>query len=253
MRDDRSVETTTWDLLTGPNFWDFWLGVAVGLCHVSAVPHLAASFASTGEFEADPTARSKTALRMILVASRLGLDHPDTKAALRRMNVGHRQVGLSEADMCYGLAVVAECPMWWAQNFGPHPWSATEVAATIAFYSRLGRHMGIRDFPADRAGLQQLIEDYERVHQSYSDIGARLVAAEISNVAGERKLLRVASRVGLAAILDDRTRSAIGLPRRSRTTRAIARTGLRTASRLLARRAPLIPPLGVGDTVRTTV
>ncbi|GAA3439757.1 DUF2236 domain-containing protein [Kutzneria kofuensis] len=238
-----AAEAITWNLLTGPTFWDFWLGLAVGLCHVSAVPHLAAAFGSTGEFESDPNARSKSALRLLLTVARLGTEHPTTRAALSRMNQGHRHVRLTRDDVRYGLAVVAEYPMWWAERFGRRPWSDIEVAATIAFYTRLGHHMGLRDLPGDRAGLQRLIEDYEQEHQDFSTTGARLVSAQLTDVVGGNKLLQTLGRVGLASALGDRTRVAVGLPVLGPATAMIARTSLRLLSRIMSRRTPSLPSL----------
>jgi hypothetical protein len=246
-------EQTTWDLLTGPTFWDFWLGLAVGLCHVSAVPHLAAAFGATGEFESDPNRRSKQALRMILTVAHLGTEHPTTRAALSRMNQGHKHVQLDRGDVSYGLAVVAEYPMWWAENFGRRPWSDAEVAATVAFYTRLGRHMGLRDLPADRAGLQRLIADYEEQHHAYSAVGARLVSAQLSDVLGGNRMLQALGRVGLASALDNRTRVAVGLPVISAAPAKIARAALRLLSRVMSRRTPALPAVDVPREVAVAV
>jgi len=238
-------DRVTWDLLTGPTFWDFWLGLAVGLCHVSAVPHLAGAFAATGEFESAPINRSKTALRLLLTVARLGTEHPTTRAALSRMNLGHRHIGLSRDDVTYGLAVVAEFPMRWAENFGRRPWSPAEVSATIAFYTRLGRHMGLRDLPDDRAGLQRLIEDYEQEHQAFSTAGARLVSAQLADVLGGNRVLRALGRAGLASALDNRTRAAVGLPAIATVPAKLARAALRLLSRVMSRRPPSLPTLDV--------
>jgi hypothetical protein len=238
---EQDADDVTWNLLTGPKFWDFWLGLAVGLCHVSAVPHLAGAFAATGEFESAPINRSKTALGLILTVARLGTEDPTTRAKLSRMNLGHRHLGLSREDVTYGLAVVAEFPMRWAENYGRRPWSAAEVAATITFYTKLGRHMGLGDLPDDRAGLQRLIADYERVHLAFSPDGARLVDAQLTDVLGSRRLLQTLGRVGLAATLDDRTRAAIALPALSTPTAAVTRSALRLLSRVMSHRQPNLP------------
>lgn len=247
---DAEAERVTWDLLTGPTFWDFWLGLAVGLCHVSAVPHLAEAFGATGEFEADPNARSRSALRLLLTVARLGTEHPTTRAALSRMNQGHRHVRLSREDVRYGLAVVAEYPMWWAENFGRRPWSAVEVSATVGFYTRLGHHMGLPDLPGDRAGLQQLIEDYEREHVAFSPAGARLVSAQLADVTGGNRALRTLARVGLASALDNRVRTAVGLPAIAAMTTKVARSALRLLSRIMSTRTPIIdlPLMAVAST-----
>lgn len=250
---DVVAEQATWDLLTGPTFWDFWLGLAVGLCHVSSVPHLAAAFGSTGEFESDPNRRSKQALRMLLTVARLGTEHPTTRAALSRMNQGHRHVRLSRDDVGYGLAVVAEFPMWWAENFGRRPWSDREVAATVVFYTRLGHHMGLRGLPGDRAGLQRLIVDYEREHQAFSTVGARLVGAQLADVIGGNGVLRALGRAGLAAALDDSTRVAVGLPSLGPTTSVVGRGALRLLSRVMSRRRPNLPALDVPREVAIAV
>ena len=245
MDEPQVADRVTWDLLTGPTFWDFWLGLAVGLCHVSAVPHLAGAFAATGEFQSAPINRSKSARGLLLTVARLGTEHPTTRTALSRMNLGHRHSGLSRDDVTYGLAVVAEFPMRWAENFGVRPWSPAEVSATIAFYTRLGRHMGLRDLPGDRAGLGRLIGDYERRHQAFSSDGARLVSAQLADVLGERKLVRALGRVGLASTLDDRTRAAVDLPSLPAPRGAVARAALRRLSHVMSSRKPNLPTLAL--------
>ena len=110
---------------------------------------------------------------------------------------------------------------------------------------RLGELMGIADLPADYAGFERLLEDYEVEHFAFVPGQPSVVALDSMRIleatlpSAVRPLVR---RVSLA-LLDDALLEALGLPRQPAWLRGGVRRALRLRARVLRhlvgpRRAP---------------
>jgi hypothetical protein len=155
--------------------WDMNQALSFALFRTYAVPGIGRLLDATGEFTGDVQKRYDDTALLLEPPTRLGFDHPESKAAIRRINAMHRAYDIPDHEFRYVLSTFVVVPKRWLDDYGKRPMTAHEVEASVHYYRALGRHMNIKDVPETYAGFEDLMDSYEAEHFAY-DAGARRVA-----------------------------------------------------------------------------
>jgi hypothetical protein len=155
--------------------WDMNQALSFALFRTYAVPGIGRLLDETGEFTGAVQKRYDDTALLLEPPTRLGFEHPEAKAAIRRINAMHRAYDIPNDQLRYVLSTFVVIPKRWMDDYGKRPFTANEVEATVQYYRVLGRHMNIKDVPETYAGFEELMDSYEAEHFAY-DEGARRVA-----------------------------------------------------------------------------
>ncbi|GAW50100.1 MULTISPECIES: oxygenase MpaB family protein [unclassified Nocardioides] len=155
--------------------WDMNQALSFALFRTYAVPGIGRLLDATGEFTGDVQRRYDDTALLLEPPTRLGFDHPESKAAIRRINAMHRAYDIPDHEFRYVLSTFVVVPKRWLDDYGKRPMTAHEVEASVHYYRALGRHMNIKDVPETYAGFEELMDSYEAEHFAF-DAGARRVA-----------------------------------------------------------------------------
>lgn len=219
--------------------WDIQQALSFALFRTYAVPSIGRLLADTDEFTGSTQKRHDDTVLVLETVLDDGMESPDGRAAIRRMNQMHGSYDISNDDMLYVLCTFVVSPVRWIDEFGWRPLSDTERLAAVTYYRRLGRLMGIKDLPDDYEGFERHMDRVEAERFAY-DEGARAVAdatLELFTTFYPRPL-RPAMRVFAVALLDDHLRRAFRYPAPPRWVRRAARASLRARGRVVR----LMPP-----------
>ena len=155
--------------------WDLHQSLSFALFRTYAVPSIGRLLDETGAFTASTQKRYDDTVILLETPLLEGFESPDGKAAVRRINQMHRSYDISNEDMLYVLSTFVVVPKRWIDDFGWRTLSSDEVAASVLYYRDLGRHMGIRDIPANYEAFAEFMDAYEQQNFAF-DAGARRVA-----------------------------------------------------------------------------
>jgi hypothetical protein len=155
--------------------WDMNQALSFALFRTYAVPGIGRLLDATGQFTGDVQKRYDDTALLLEPPTRLGFDHPEAKAAIRRINAMHRAYDIPDHEFRYVLSTFVVVPKRWLDDYGKRPMTDHEVEASVHYYRALGRHMNIKDVPETYAGFEDLMDSYEAEHFAY-DAGARRVA-----------------------------------------------------------------------------
>ncbi len=155
--------------------WDNVQALSFALFRTYAVPSIGRLLDETGEFTRRVQKRYDDTGILLEEVQKHGFAHGRGRAAVRRINQMHGRYDISNDDLRYVLATFVVVPKRWMDDYGFRSLTPNEVAATTNYYLELGRHMNIKDLPADYAGFERLLDDYEAAHFAF-DAGGRRVA-----------------------------------------------------------------------------
>jgi hypothetical protein len=223
--------------------WDSQQALSFALFRTYAVPTIGRLLHDTGEFTTAVQKRhDDTALILETIADQ-GMESPEGRAGVRRMNQMHGSYDISNEDMRYVLATFVVTPVRWIARYGWRRGTDAERVAAVRYYQRLGALMGIRDLPADYDGFAALMDAYERETYVF-DPKARAVADSTLDlfVTFHPKPLRPLMRRFSIALLDDHLRATFGYPKPSALMSRLAHGSLVARGRVVrflpARRRP---------------
>ncbi len=219
--------------------WDAVQSLSFALFRTYAVPSIGVLLHDTGEFTDRVQKRYDDTGLLLEEVLEHGLSEPQGRGreALRRINQMHGRYDISNDDMLYVLATFVVMPKRWYDQWGYRPLTHTEVIASTNYYIELGRHMGIKDIPADYQGFDRLLEDYETAHFAY-DAKARKVADStldlLTTFAPNKYAPAWLVKRFAYSLMDDRLRLAFGYPRVTGLERRLFHGGMRLRARLIA-------------------
>ena len=154
--------------------WDIYQALSFALFRTYAVPSIGELLHRSGEFTARVQKRYDDTVLILDAVLEHGFDHPTGRAAIRRMNQMHGSYPISNDDLRYVLAAFVVVPVRWLRDYGWRQLTDVELRASVAYYQRLGTLMGIHDIPADLAGFERLLDDYEAAHFHRNDSSRRI-------------------------------------------------------------------------------
>jgi hypothetical protein len=225
--------------------WDFYQALSFALFRTYAVPTIGQLLDRTGEFAARAQKRYDDTVLILDAILEYGFDHPTGRAAIRRMNQMHGSYPIGNDDLRYVLAAFVVVPVRWLRDYGWRALTDVELRACVAYYRRLGQLMGIRDIPADLAGFERLLDDYEAAHFERNDSSRTIADATLDLMAtfpGRRMLPTAWVRRGAQAVMDPRLIDALGYPRPDRRLVAGVHRALRARGALVRWLPPRLRP-----------
>lgn len=223
--------------------WDMNQALSFALFRTYAVPGIGRLLDRTGEFAERPQKRYDDTALLLEVPAVNGFDHPEARAAIRRINQMHRSYDIPGHEMRYVLSTFVVVPKRWMDDYGKRPFTGQEVRASVAYYRELARHLNIVDVPDTYAGFERLLDAYETEHFAH-DPGARRVADATLELmlTFHPKAASRAVEVFSRALMDQPLRAALGYAAPSPRAEKLSRSALRARGRLLrlfpARRRP---------------
>lgn len=223
--------------------WDMQQALSFALFRTYAVPGIGRLLYETGEFTESVQRRYDDTALLLEPPTRLGFEHPEARAAIRRINQMHRAYDIPDHEFAYVLSTFVVIPKRWLDDYGWRSMTPVELEASVQYYRQLGRHMGITQIPETYEGFEQLMDSYEAEHFAY-DEGARKVADATLDllVSFQPKVAARAVRPFSVALMDAPLRAALGYPSPSAAFEKVSRGALKVRGRLLsvapARRTP---------------
>ena len=226
--------------------WDMNQALSFALFRTYAVPTIGALLARTGELTERTQKRYDDTGLILTAIGENGLDSPEGRAAIRRMNQMHGRYGIPNDDMRYVLSTLVTVPIRWLDEYGYRPLSEAEKVASAHYYRRLGGLMNIKDLPATWQEFGELMDAYEREHFGYdegavavSEATLALMATFPPNDKGPRRLMRRSA----LALMDDDLLSAFRYDAPTRVEKVLYRGAIKARAALLrhvpARREPV--------------
>jgi len=155
--------------------WDMNQALSFALFRTYAVPGIGRLLYETGQFTEAVQKRYDDTALLLEPPVAVGFEHPEAKAAIRRINAMHRAYDIPNHEFRYVLSTFVVIPKRWMDDYGKRPFTPNEIEASVQYYRVLGRHLGIKDVPETYAGFEELMDSYEAEHFGY-DEGARKVA-----------------------------------------------------------------------------
>ncbi|WP_424215030.1 oxygenase MpaB family protein [Streptomyces sp. BI20] len=219
--------------------WDHARALELALYRTYAVPSIGRLLDETGEFTGRTQKRYDDTVLLLDAVVEHGFDSETGRAALRRVNLMHGAYEISDEDMRYVLATFVVIPKRWLDAYGWRPLTHHEQRATANYYRELGRHLGIKEIPADFAGFEALLNAYEDAHFGWDAGGRRVADATLELMASWYPApLAPAVRAASLALLDGPLLAAFRRPEPNPAVRAL----VRGAVRLRGRAVRLLPP-----------
>ncbi|MFT4087518.1 MAG: oxygenase MpaB family protein [Gordonia sp. (in: high G+C Gram-positive bacteria)] len=218
--------------------WDFNQALSFALFRTYAVPSIGALLSDTGGFDDTQKRYDDTGLLLERPLA-CGFSTQEGRSAIRRINQMHHAYDISNDDMRYVLSTFVVVPRRWIDDYGWRPLTGDEVRASVEYYRELGRHMNIKDVPADYDGFAELMDSYEAEHFAF-DVGGRRVAdMTLGLLAGfYPSPMRPALRLFSRALMDPPLLDAFAYDEPPAWVRTAARGGMKARARLVA----LMPP-----------
>ena len=230
--------------------WDTVQALSFALFRTYAVPSIGALLDRTGEFTGRVQKRYDDTGLLLEEVQRHGLTSGRGRDAVRRVNQMHGRYDISNDDMRYVLATFVVVPVRWIAAYGFRDLTDHEVRAMTEYYRELGRHMAIRDVPADHAGFEQLLDAYEREHFAHDEGGRRVADAtlELMTTFWPNSLLPagVVRRLSFA-LMDEPLLRAFGYPLPTRAERRLVHGAMRLRARWLRHRPARSEPRWASD------
>jgi hypothetical protein len=178
-----------------------------------AVPSIARTLADRGELRARPMKRSYDTGIVIHEIIANGFDSERGSAMTELLRRVHQGVPGSSDDFQYVLMTLLVLPLRWIDQHGWRKLTPLEEEAAVAFYSELGRRMGLKPAPASLKEANRFLEDYEDRNLGPSPEGIELLAATVNALKVRlHPALRPLTPVVLALMMDQpRVAVALGL------------------------------------------
>jgi hypothetical protein len=214
--------------------WDMTQALSFALFRTYAVPRIGALLARTGELTGRPQKRYDDTVLILDAVIEHGMDSPQGRTAIRRMNQMHRAHAISNDDLRYVLATFVVTPIRWVDEYGWRRMTEVERIASANYYRALGRRMGIHGIPATWQAFARLLDAYEREHFGFDPGGRAVADATLALLATfpPNHLLPedLVRRISLAT-MDPALLDAFDFPSPGRVVRGAVRAGLRARGR----------------------
>lgn len=228
--------------------WDTQQSLSLALFRTYAVPSIGRLLYDTGSFTGNVQRRHDDTLLILFSISNEGLDSDDGHSAVRRMNQMHGSYDISDDDMRYVLAAFVVTPVRWIAQFGWRRQMLAERQASVRYYQRLGRLMGIKDIPETYEEFEHLLDAYEVEHFAFDEKSAAVANATLSLFESfYPRLARKAANALLRSLMDDHLLAAFGYAKPSRPVVAASRGLLRLRARIVALKGARAAPKRLED------
>lgn len=214
--------------------FDHALGLQLAYYRSFGIPRISALLAGTGHILADPVKRAEDTGLMMVEMIEHGLDHDRSRTVLRKINGLHRPHLIGNDDFLYILGTFMIVPTRWIDRYGWRRISESERAAVYHFYRAVGERMNVADIPPDFDSYAAWFDAFEAEHFAFTPVNRQLLDASqellVHRFPGWAEPL--ARRLG-AALLDERLRDALGVPRPRWLVRMATHVGFRLRAKVI--------------------
>lgn len=194
--------------------WDVVRSLELALFRTFASPPIGALLAKTGEFDRNGQKRYDDTSLLLLNILRDGLDGAVGAAALERMNRTHAHYTIANDDFLFVLSTFVIDPIQWLDRFGWRPLTADERQALFHVWRRIGQRMGLQDIPRTLDDMISHSDAYVRERFRHTPDNESVGRATIRIAqAWVPAVLRPLAPGVVACLLDERTRTSMGLKR----------------------------------------
>lgn len=220
--------------------WDIERALEFALFRTYAVPSISGLLAKTREFETRPRKRYDDTELLLAETIENGLDSPQAKISISRMNAMHGRFAIRNADMLYVLSTFMCEPIRWLDRFGRRSMTGSEKRAWFLYYRGLGERMGIRDMPVGLGEMMRFNREYETANFRFAETNKQIAATTTDLLLSfylPNRLVWI-GRPAVRAFLDRPLLDSMGLP----PAPAWLQRGVTLAMRLRAMVLRLLPP-----------
>ncbi|KIW71709.1 hypothetical protein PV04_03844 [Phialophora macrospora] len=152
------------------------------------------------------------------------MDSERGSRALAKMNWMHRQYGdkITQPEMLHTLAVNILEAIRWVDTYEWRQLTYLEKVALFVYWREVGNRMGIKDIPPTLEKLAEWTEEYQKTAMAYSDDNR--ICADVSLEFFLKHVsspLRRVFRKAMMALLEERTREALGYAAPSTTVQTL--------------------------------
>ncbi|OAL26642.1 hypothetical protein AYO20_09983 [Fonsecaea nubica] len=147
------------------------------------------------------------------------MDSERGSRALAKMNWIHRQYGdkITQPEMLHTLGVNIMEGIRWVNTYEWRKLTYLEQVAMFVYWKEVGNRMGIKDIPPTLEKLAEWTEKYEQTAMVYSDNNRKCADVSVDFFLKHvSPPLRGFFRKVMMALLEERTRNALGYPAASR-------------------------------------
>jgi hypothetical protein len=210
--------------------------LSFALYRTYAVPSIGRLLKRTGEFTERTQKRYDDTGLILSAIGENGLETPEGRAAIRRMNQMHGRWGIPNDDLRYVLTTFVTVPIRWLDEYGYRPLTGAEKTASANYYRRLGELMNIKDIPATWQELGDAMDAYERLHFGYDEGAVAVSEATLALMAtfppNDKAPRRVVRRSALA-LMDEPLLAAFGYRPVTRVEQLVYRGVIKLRGRVL--------------------
>ncbi|MFS3128646.1 oxygenase MpaB family protein [Nocardioides sp. Bht2] len=214
--------------------WDVVQSLSFALFRTYAVPGIGGLLDETRQFEVNAQKRYDDTALLLEPPGVHGFEHPEARAAIRRINQMHHSYDIPNHEMIYVLATFVVVPKRWLDDYGKRPLTANEVVASANYYRELGRHMGLKEIPETYQAFADFMDAYEAEHFAFTAPSRRVADGTLALMLTfyprpVRRLVEIFSR----SLMDEPLLDAFGYRRPPAAAVALSRGGLKVRGRLL--------------------
>lgn len=209
--------------------WDITRSLEVALFYTYGSASVSRLLDRTGEFSDHGQKRYDDTRLLIAHFMESGWETGPGARALARINQTHGNYRIPNDDFLFVLWTFIEFPIRWMEEYGHRAMTIHEQLAWFTFWCEIGRRMGLKDLPADKAAFDAFIHDY-RLREFLPDPASQRVAAATVRIVEAwlpKPLQGLVSPAVYSLIDDPLFMAAIGVQPPSSLTRRFVRGSLR--------------------------
>ena len=159
--------------------FDLSRALELALYHTYGSASVAGLLDRTGEFAKRGQKRYDDTRLLISQFVEAGWQTDLGRRSIAQMNKIHGFFAIPNDDYLFVLWTFIDFPLQWTDEFGWRQFTPHERQAWFNFWIAIGREMGIKDLPADKARYDAFIAAYEAREMVYSDASHRVALATV--------------------------------------------------------------------------
>ncbi|MFP2896691.1 oxygenase MpaB family protein [Corallococcus sp. 4LFB] len=190
-------------LLTNYEFpFDIVRSTEIALFHTYGSRSVSRLLDRTGEFRKHGQKRYDDTRLLIARFMQCGWDVEAGRQSLEQMNHIHSFFRIPNEDFLFVLWTFIDFPIQWMRDYGWRPFTAHEREAWFHYWCKIGRRMGLKDIPEDKAAYDAFIRDYEAREFVPNEASHRVAQSTVDILAGwvPRPLRPLVSPISLSLV-----------------------------------------------------
>ncbi len=241
LRDDEQIARL---LVTCEFPFDVLRATELAVIRTFGIPAIAKVLVKTGKFLEKPAQRKADTELLIRALVREGYRGAQGQKTLAAIREAHRRLPSDTDEMRYVLGTFVFEPVRWLERFGWRPMSQREAQGAFTFWRNVGEELGI-SVPDTLEEFRTFYEDFERQEMVFDPANQALaIAVREDFMRPVPRPFKPLGRHMMHALIDERLRTACGLPAAPKFLQAALEKALRArgslASKLCRGRTPFL-------------